>query len=107
MKFEEQRILFQASRIIEADKWRIEIPYINFPSDWEVKIIPNFAGSVVRFLVKKNEIEISIYLDCYDALGCYGSPYWEIYPYENDVLRCDMNDTKTLIKSINEALIKN
>lgn len=104
MNYEDQRILYKASEIIEADKWRKEIPYINFPNDWNVKIIPNFAGSVIRFLVKKNDIEISVYLDCYDNIGCYGEPYWEIYPHEDDVFRCDMKDTNTLIKAINEAL---
>lgn len=105
MKHEDQIILHKASEIIEVRKWCVEIPYINFPSEWDVKIIPNFSGSVIRFLVKKNnDIKISVYLDCYDNLGCYGKPYWEIYPHKEDVFRCDMNDTKTLIKAINEEL---
>jgi hypothetical protein len=107
MKSEDLSILYKASTIIEANKWRKEIPYINFPNDWDVKIIPNFAGSVIRFIVRKNDIEISVYLDCYDNIGCYGVPYWEIYPHRNDVFRCDMNDTKSLINAINEAIILN
>ncbi len=90
--------------MMEHMKWVQEIPYISFPSDWEIAIMPPFLGAVVRFRVKKGDAEISIYLDCYDNLGCYGSPYWEVYPYEEDVFRCDMLDTESLLKAIGESI---
>lgn len=48
----------------------------------------------------------SIYLDCYGRLGCYGSPYWEVYPYEGDVFRCDMSDAEGLLNAIAHTISK-
>jgi len=91
-------------KLMESEKWRKEIPFIKFKEGWEVKITPNFAGSVIRFLVKYKEKEVSVYLDCYDNLGCEGQPYWEIYPYSNDTFRCYINETDKLLVAINESL---
>lgn len=33
-------------------KWIKEIPFIQFPADWKVQIIPPFTGIVVRFRVQ-------------------------------------------------------
>lgn len=91
-------------QIMEHMKWMEEIPYISFPFDWEIKITPPNVGAVVRFRVKKGDAEVSIYLDCYDNLGYYGSPYWEVYPYKEDVFRCDMLDTESLLRAIGESI---
>jgi hypothetical protein len=96
--------LYEYSAIMEHDKWMREIPYIRFPSDWEVQVSPPFSGAVVRFRVKKGKSDISVYLDCYDNLGFMGRPYWEIYPYNDDTFRCAMNDTDGLIQAISIAL---
>lgn len=92
------------SQIMEHSKWRKEIPYIQFPADWQVQICPPFAGAVVRFRIKKDKADVSIYLDCYDNLGCYEAPYWEVYPHEEDVYRCDMLDTESLLKAITRSI---
>lgn len=94
----------QVEQAYEFMKWRDQIPSLNFDKDWNVKIIPPFAGAIVRFLVEHNGKHVSCYLDCYDELGYYGEPYWEIYPYENDVFRCSMQDTSTLIEKIREIV---
>ena len=104
MNSEDRNILYKASNIIDSHKWVKEIPYIKFPTDWDVKIIPNFGGSVVRFIVKKEDLTVSVYLDCYENLGYYGEPYWEIYPYYDDVFRCPMKDVESLIKAIKETI---
>lgn len=83
--------------------WIGKIPFIEFPRDWRVQIIPPFGGAIVRFRVKlPNSNTKSVYLDGYDRLGCYGEPYWEVYPVGDDVGRCDMNDIKTLLQLIEE-----
>ena len=101
---EKYQIINEYEEQMEHRKWDKEIPYINFPSDWFVKIIPPFAGAVVRFRVKKGNIDVSVYLDCYDRLGSVGSPYWEVYPHFDDTFRCPMNDTESLILAISESL---
>ena len=94
----------QSAQLMEHDKWRKEIPFISFPSDWEIQISPSNYGAVSRFRVKKGTAQVSIYLDCYDILGCYGSPYWEVYPIGDGVDRCAMNDTDELLKLIAESI---
>lgn len=88
----------------KAENWRElipTIPYIKFPANWEVKIIPPFGGAVVRFLVKlPDEQPKSVYLDCFGRLGYMDHPYWEVYPYKGDVGRCDIHDTKKLLQMI-------
>jgi hypothetical protein len=56
--------------------------------------------------VKKDKAEVSIYLDCYDSLGSYGKPYWEVYPHESDVYRCDMADTESLLNAIKHSILE-
>ena len=104
MKYEDFLKVYEVERIMEYTNWCGEIPYITFPSDWQVQVIPPFAGAVVRFKIKKGDASVSIYLDCYDILGCYGQPYWEVYPHEDDVFRCDMEDTETLLRAIAESI---
>lgn len=92
----------------EWRKWMVEIPYISFPSELKIKIIPPFAGAVVRFhaaLKDKPDHFVSIYLDCYDILGWVGQPYWELYPdSDGDTFRCAMKDTDELLQAIDRAL---
>ncbi len=71
-------------------KWAKEIPYLRFDNDWEVKIIPPFAGALARFIVKKGDKIVSVYFDGYSQLGyMYDKndnpiPYFEIYPSTNE-----------------------
>lgn len=88
----------------EMQKWREEIdfiPFIQFPSDWKIQIIPAFGDAVVRFRVKLPcDIEKSIYLDSRESLGYYGGPYWEVYPFREDVGRCKRSDVDGLLAMI-------
>ena len=94
----------------EHDKWREEIPYLQFPTDWLVKAIPSF-DAIVRYNIKKGENMVSIYLDCYDKLGYVGEPYWEILKVggnfkddEGDPERFLLNETDELLKAISKLL---
>ena len=92
-----------------AIEWRDKIPTLNFPSEWNVQIIPPFGGAIVRFVVKSNDKEISVYLDGYDILGYRGQPYWEAYPIEensNHYQRFLINETKELIECIKKEINK-
>ena len=86
-----------------------KIPFIKFPSTWYVKIIPPFSGATVRFLINKTgdcSSYVSVYLDCWDILGCVGKPYWEVYPVDGDVERCFIHETDELISIISKALLQ-
>lgn len=90
--------------IEDKQKWREDIktiPFIQFPADWKVQIIPPFGDAVVRFRVQlPSGKEKSVYLDTRESLGYYGGPYWEVYPYRGDVTRCDMEDIESLLLNI-------
>ena len=95
------------SKIEHEEEWRTwidKIPAIQFDADWQVKVIPPFSGAMVRFLILKGGKQASIYLDCYDVLGCVGHPYWEVYPVDDDVGRCDIDDIEQLLVLIRRAL---
>ena len=81
-----------------------EIPKFKLNKDWELQVIPPFAGAIARFVITKDKARVSIYLDCYDKLGYVGHPYWEIYPYDDDVFRCSMNDVETLLDAIEYSI---
>lgn len=55
MERQEKIDIYMYDKIMESRKWTQEIPFLQFQSDWEVKIIPPFAGAVIRFLIKKKE----------------------------------------------------
>jgi hypothetical protein len=96
---------------LEAEqKWIEEgerIPFIQFPADWKVQVIPPFGDAAVRFRVllpcgrKK-----SVYLDVRSSLGFFGesmmvpTPYWEVYPYRGDVIRCHRESVGLLLSYI-------
>lgn len=91
------------------EKWREwigRIPWIQFPTDWLVQVIPPFGGAIARFRVKlPSGSEKSIYLDAFGALGYYSkpdTPYWEVYPVNGDTGRCDMDDIPELLRLIAE-----
>lgn len=90
----------------EWRKWAHKIPSLSFPSNWKIQMNPPFGGAVIRFRVsldnKKNDV--SVYLDCYDIIGMFGSPYWEVYPYKEDTYRCNMMNTEELLEAIQIGL---
>lgn len=109
--------IWDARRVIEREyetrKWSGEIPFIELPEGYKFRPIPNFGGSVARFLASKNgEKSVSIYLDCYEELGLFSFgeddepiPYWEVYPTQDgNNFRCEMNEVDRLVQAIVEAL---
>lgn len=93
--------------IESSENWRgcaSKIPELHFKPEWGIIVIPPFSGAMARFIVKHNGKAVSVYLDFYDNLGMYGSPYWEIYPIHDDIQRYDINDTEGLLAGIEEAL---
>ena len=89
-------------QLYEWEKWTKDIPFVRFPANWEVKIVPPFAGAVVRFVAKVGKKEISVYLDCYENLGYFGSPHWEAYPINDNNMRYALKDWKKMIRAMNK-----
>ena len=84
--------------------WFDKVPYVDFDSDMQARAVPPFGGALVRYSVKKGEARVSVYLDADNSLGCWEGPYWEIYPYDDDTMRYDIEDTKGLVEGIRHSL---
>jgi len=93
--------------IIEGkEKWRElsqQIPPLHFKEEWDVKIIPPFAGAVARFNITYKDKFVSVYLDWYERLGWFGSPYYELYDGE-DTIRYALNQTNEMMDDIDKIL---
>lgn len=94
--------------MVEAEeKWREwidRIPAIRFPRNWEVQVIPPFAGVLARFRVRHGQDFILVYLDVFDTLGYFGGPYWEVYPsFDGDPDRCAVENVGELVRMISKA----
>ncbi len=93
----------------ESEKWMGQIPYIPIPAGWEIQPIPPFGCAVVRFVVKKGEHTISVYLDCYGLIGAWNRPYWEIYPGANpqgEPERIAMEAVDELLYQLSQSFIQ-
>lgn len=92
---------------VEQDRdWIDKIPFIKWPDSWKVKAIPPTGGAVIRYqVINQNGAKISIYLDCYDAIGYNsGNPYWEFYPNEKDgCTRAALSDIEELLIEISKV----
>ncbi len=98
---------FKRAEIEKDEKWLEwikKIPHLQFKENWKIKILPPFSYAMVRFRVDKDNNYVSVYLDCYDRLGYFGEPYWEVYPYKDDIYRVKMNNTDELMKIITEVI---
>ena len=90
------------------EKWREiikDIPPLHFKPEWKVFVIPPLAGAVARFCVE-NEAgkRVSVYLDWYAKLGFMDKPYYELYPFEDDVKRYYLDETDELMADIEKVL---
>lgn len=96
-----------------TQRWQDEVarlPWIQFPADWKVKVIPPFGDAVVRFLVTLPDgKEKSVYHDSRASLGMHFGdgdeliPYWEVYPVNGDIGRCGTDEVELLLEMIAEG----
>src|SRR5215207_7718035 len=85
----ERRVFYMCLGDDELRGWREKVPFIAWPSDWQVKHYPAYHGALLRGIarLKSNPLrQISFYLDGYSYLGFSMNmatrqpiPYWEIY----------------------------
>nr|DAN90730.1 MAG TPA: hypothetical protein [Bacteriophage sp.] len=46
-----------------------KLPAFHFDKEWDVKIIPPFAGAIIRFVIDYKGKHVSVYFDAYSELG--------------------------------------
>lgn len=82
-------------------------PRLRFPAEFEIEILPPFAGALFRFRVWAGETWVSVYCDDIDAFGSMGRPYYEIYPDErDDTRRFWPDETEAMMIAIIQSLSK-
>lgn len=83
-----------------------KMPFLSFPDNYEIAVIPPFSGAMARFYVRKKGTKgrLSVYADFHDLLGFFNGPYWEVFPYQGDVFRCKIDEPEKLMKAIVEAV---
>lgn len=91
------------------EKWRKELPSFHFDEKWEVKIIPPFAGAVIRFYISYKDKFVSVYFDSDSSLGfMYGDdgspiPYFEYYDGQ-ETYRYLPNEAEEMMSDIRKYL---
>lgn len=106
MDFEVQGKL---ERMKNYERWRKELPSLHFDEKWEVKIIPPFAGAVIRFLINYKDKGVSVYFDSDSSLGyMYDDndepiPYFEYYD-GHDTYRYLLNEADQMMNDIRKFL---
>lgn len=85
-------------------EWNRKIPEIELKDGWKLRVLAPFGGAMARFRINLGEASVSVYLDVDGSLGCVDEPYWEIYPFEEDVARYLMAETDDLINGIDKSL---
>lgn len=102
--------IHQAEFFLREKKWGDwidnQIPGLNFKEEWNVRVIPPFAGAVARFTVWNSTRQVcSVYLDVDNSLGSMDGPYWEMYPDSGgyDTIRFYIHETKELLAEIDKA----
>lgn len=106
---EEMMIISKYESLQECRKWAAIIPSLHFEKEWDVKIIPPFAGALIRFTIDYNGKHVSVYLDGYSELGwMYNDndepiPYFEYYDGE-ECYRYYMNESEKMMEDIKNFL---
>jgi len=113
MSIEKYELTSRRYDVEQAQRWQDEVarlPWIQFPADWKVKVIPPFGDAVVRFLVTLPDgKEKSVYHDSRASLGEYFDdmdeliPYWKVYPVNGDIGRCGTDEVELLLEMIAEG----
>ena len=108
-------LYWKRSEVEQGEKWREwcdKIPNLKFDKDWEVRIIPPFAGALARFIVFKGNKRVSVYFDGFSKLRFVINennepiPYYETYPSpdSDDVKRYYINETEEMLNDIRKVL---
>lgn len=87
------------------------LPWVSFPADWEIKLMPNYAGSAIRLQVRragKESASISIIYDLHGGVAGVDGQTWEgyalnapksdEYPELSEPFRAKRDDLNKIIK---------
>jgi hypothetical protein len=96
--------------VFEAEKWAAQIPSINFPMAWQVKVLPAYKNAVIRYMVSsKAGSQVSVLFDPYGIHTDEVGEYWDVYCSElstDNRATINLHDVKKL-KLVISQMLKN
>lgn len=98
-------IISKYESLQEYRKWGGRLPAFNFDKEWDVHIVPPFGGAIIRFCIKHNDKQVSVYFDGYSELGYMVDendepiPYFEYYD-GTDCHRYYMHESEKMMDDI-------
>ena len=101
--------LAQAENIQHYRKWCKELPALHFEKEWDVMILPPYAGAIIRFVIRYKDKAISVFFDANSRLGyMYDEneepiPYYEMYDGE-DIHRYYLGEHEQMMDDIRKVL---
>ena len=99
----------KVEQIREYRKWANKMPVFHFDKEWDVKIVPPFAGALTRFTISYNGKWVSVYFDAYASLGWFCDdegnplPYFECYNGEN-IYRYLLDESEQMMRDVRNYL---
>lgn len=102
-------MLAQIEQICDYRGLARKLPAFHFDKEWDVLIVPPFAGAIIRFVISYNGKYVSVYFDAYSELGwMYDKneqpiPYFEYYDGE-DTYRYLINESEQMMNDIRNFL---
>lgn len=102
-------MLAQIEQICDYRGQARKLPAFHFDKEWDVLIVPPFAGAIIRFVISYNGKYVSVYFDAYSELGwMYDKneqpiPYFEYYDGE-DTYRYLINESEQMMNDIRNFL---
>lgn len=90
-----------------------EIPPLRFKPEWDVRILPPFGGTMMRFFVDCNGRHVSVFCDFFSKVSLSDEPYWEMYPRHyrdadgrlvTDYVQFPIADTEGLMRCVEAEL---
>lgn len=102
-------ILSKAEQIHDFRGWANRLPTFHFDKEWDVKIIPPFAGAIIRFTIDYKNKHVSVYFDGYSELGYVCNeeekpiPYFEYYDGK-DTYRYYLDEADKMMDDIRNFL---
>lgn len=105
----ETLLIAKAEQIHNYRGWANKLPVFHFDKEWDVKIVPPFAGAIIRFAISYKDKHISVYFDAYSELGLMYDeneqpiPYFEYYDGE-DTHRYLLDESEQMMNDIRNFL---
>lgn len=95
----------QLEDALDYGRWMRELPFMEIPAGFKIKVVPPWHGAVVRFWIQKADAVdmekcISVYFDSRNVLGSMDQPYYEAYSIDDECQRYFVGEEDKMMADI-------